>query len=58
MNIFNYRFLSFLIFLFSLTSGITLYAQTDYVITNDGVKIMGEVKSHNVDKVKFAKSLI
>jgi len=30
-----------------------LHAQTDYVITNDGVKIMGEVKTHNVDKVKF-----
>lgn len=53
MNIFNCRFLSIFIFLFSLTSSITLYAQTDYVITNDGVKVMGEVKSHNVDKVKF-----
>lgn len=30
-----------------------LYAQTDYIINNDNAKIMGEVKSHNVSKVKF-----
>lgn len=30
-----------------------LYAQTDYIINNDNTKIMGEVKSHSVDKVKF-----
>ena len=31
----------------------SLHAQTDYIITNEGTKIMGEVKTHNVDKVKF-----
>ncbi len=30
-----------------------LFAQTDYIITNNGDKVMGEVKSHTVDKVKF-----
>ena len=29
------------------------YGQTDYIINNDNTKILGEVKSHNVDKVKF-----
>lgn len=38
---------------FVMTFSSDVNAQTDYVINNDGAKIMGEVKSHNVDKVKF-----
>ncbi|HMI03900.1 MAG TPA: hypothetical protein VK541_15550 [Pedobacter sp.] len=53
MKIYNFRFSLAFILLFLLTSGINTYAQTDYIITNNGAKVMGEVKSHNVDKVKF-----
>lgn len=53
MKTFNHRLLASIFFLFLLTSGIDTNAQTDYIINNEGVKVMGEVKNHNVDKVKF-----
>jgi hypothetical protein len=46
-----------LLFAFSLLILLILkldaHAQSDYIITNDDKKVMGEVKNHNVDKVKF-----
>nr|WP_162989011.1 hypothetical protein [Pedobacter schmidteae] len=30
-----------------------LYAQSDYVIKHDNTKVMGEIKSHGLSKVKF-----
>jgi hypothetical protein len=46
-----------LVFLFSLLLflmfKLDVQAQSDYIINNDGNKVMGEVKNHNVDKVKF-----
>lgn len=50
----NYNKFIFLFFCACLTGfGSSLFAQTDYIINNDGVKIMGEVKSNNYNKVKF-----
>jgi len=45
--------LAFLTFLFLLVSTGSVVAQTDYVITKDGIKTMGEVKNYSVKKVKF-----
>lgn len=42
-----------LLMLFLMGFSNMLYAQTDYIINNDNTKVMGEVKSHSVDKVKF-----
>lgn len=46
------RPVSILILFVMLFAGKT-YGQTDYIINNDNTKILGEVKSQNVDKVKF-----
>lgn len=40
-------------FAFVLLNCQNLYAQTDYVIMNDGTKVMGEVQSQTTSKVKF-----
>lgn len=53
MNNLTKRLLIALFFAFFTLSTANIFAQTDYVITNDGTKIMGEVKNHGVDKVKF-----
>ena len=45
------HFLSILIFL--VISSSTASAQTDYIIDNDGAKIMGKVKSITFETVKF-----
>lgn len=53
MNNYKKHFIFLFLCISSIGLGSDLYAQTDYIINNDNAKIMGEVKSHNVDKVKF-----
>ncbi|WP_448633264.1 hypothetical protein [Pedobacter panaciterrae] len=45
----------FFCFLFSFATS-KVQAQTDFVIMNDGTKLMGEIKNQNLKKVKFIGS--
>lgn len=53
MKIFRHTLLFAFSLLILLILRLDAQAQSDYIITNDGKKVMGEVKNHNVDKVKF-----